>query len=112
MKQGDVVWVDFGEAAGSEAAFRRPAVVIQNDRFNESRLRTVIVCPITSNLARRFPGHVALEAGESGLTRPSLVEPWLVEAVDRTSIGEKLGELRPRRLADVLSGLALYIEPG
>ena len=110
MKQGDVVWVDFGEPVGSEAAYRRPAVIIQNDRFNDSRLATVIVCPVTSSLRRKYPGCVELGEGEGGLPKPSIVEPWLVTAIARADLGEPIGELPEHRIVEVLRGLNLYVE--
>jgi mRNA interferase MazF len=33
-RRGQVCWVDFGEPRGSAAAKRRPAVIVQSDRYN------------------------------------------------------------------------------
>nr|WP_250123790.1 type II toxin-antitoxin system PemK/MazF family toxin [Chroococcidiopsis sp. CCMEE 29] len=52
IRQGDVYWIDLAEPIGSEPAYVRPYVVIQNDVLNNSRIRTVIVCALTSNLRR------------------------------------------------------------
>lgn len=58
-KQGDVVYLDFNPIKGHEQSGFRPAVVINNNIFNENT-KMVIVCPITSN-DKEFPTHYKLE---------------------------------------------------
>ena len=59
IHQGEVYWIDLGEPSGAEPGYRHPGVVIQNDVFNQSRIGTVVVCMLTSNLKRaRAPGNV------------------------------------------------------
>ena len=41
MIRGEIWLVDFGLSVGSEAGYRRPAVVVQNDDFNESNISLV-----------------------------------------------------------------------
>ena len=66
-------------------------VVIQNDAFNASPIRTVLVCALTSNLARaNAPGNVRLRKGEGGLPRPGMAAEMkgrgdYVTATDRRS---------------------------
>lgn len=36
MIRGDIWWVDFGEPLGSEPGWRRPAVIVQDNDFNNS----------------------------------------------------------------------------
>ncbi len=68
IRQGDIYWVDLEEPSGSEPGYRHPHVVLQNNVFNQSRIRTVIVCPLTTNLKRAdAPGNVLLDEGEGGL---------------------------------------------
>ncbi|MDO8673685.1 MAG: type II toxin-antitoxin system PemK/MazF family toxin, partial [Dehalococcoidia bacterium] len=52
IDQGDIYWIDLEEPLGSEPGYRHPHVVIQNNAFNRSRINTVVVCPLTSNLKR------------------------------------------------------------
>ena len=60
IKQGDIYWIDFGIPKGSEPGYRHPHVVIQNNIFNISRINTVVVCAITSNLKlANAPGQCA-----------------------------------------------------
>jgi mRNA interferase MazF len=50
MMRGELWWADFGIPFGSEAGFRRPVLIVQDDTFNESRIRTIVVLPLTTNL--------------------------------------------------------------
>ena len=60
INQGDIFWVDFKAPDGSEPGYRHPHVVIQNNLFNRSRINTVVVCTLTSNLKRaNSPGNVS-----------------------------------------------------
>ena len=50
IRQGDLFWIAFSDRRGSEPWGRRPALILQHDRFNTSHLNTVVVVAITSNL--------------------------------------------------------------
>jgi mRNA interferase MazF len=53
MMRGEIWWIDFGDPVGSEPGYKRPALVIQNNRLNNARLATTIVLPITSISVQR-----------------------------------------------------------
>jgi mRNA interferase MazF len=109
MRQGEVVWLRFG-GEGSEPSGRRPALVIQDDRFNLSALNTTIVAAVTSNLRlAAMPGNVRLRKGEANLPRASVVNVTQVRTVDRTRLGKRLGALSPARMREVLRGLELVL---
>jgi mRNA interferase MazF len=36
--QGEIYWIDLGEPQGSEPAYLRPFVVVQNDALNQSQI--------------------------------------------------------------------------
>ena len=111
IRQGEVWWVVFGEPRGSEPAGRRPAVIIQNDRFNRTALNTVAVLGITSNLRlATMPGNVQLHLGEANLTKPSVVNVTQIHAVDRAYLVERLGSLSHARMREVWSGLQRLLE--
>ncbi len=110
--QGDVFWVQLGRPSGSGPGYRHPCVVIQNNVFNRSRIGTVAVCAITSNLARgEAPGNVRLRKGEAKLPKRSVVNVSQILTVDKSDLVEKLGTLSRRRLAEVLGGVWLVLEP-
>lgn len=94
IRRGEVCWVDFGEPEGSAPAKRRPAVIVQSDSYNSSRIATVVVLPITSNTAlARHPGNVFVPALASGLLKDSVVnvsQPMTVERSDLNDTGVEL----------------------
>jgi mRNA interferase MazF len=112
IDQGDVYWIDLGEPSGSEPGYRHPHVVIQNNVFNRSRINTVVVCMLTSNLRRaKAPGNVLLDEGEGNLTKQSVVNVSQIFTVDKEDLDEKIGRLSRRRVREILAGVLLVIEP-
>lgn len=112
IRQGDVYWVDLGKPSGSAPGYLHPHVVVQNNLFNCSRIQTVVVCAITSNLKRaKAPGNVTLEVGEANLPKRSVVNVSQVFTVDRDDLIEKLGSLTPERIRAILDGLSVLLEP-
>ena len=112
IKQGDIYWIDLGEPSGSEPGYRHPHVVIQNNIFNRSRINTVVVCALTSNLKRAgSPGNILLEKGEANLPKQSVVNVSQIFTVDKRDLGEKIGALSGRRIGQILDGIHLLIEP-
>ncbi len=112
ISQGELHWIHLGVPKGSEPAYRRPCVVVQNDAFNASRIPTVVVASVTSNLrlAQAF-GNVALRKGEAGLSRKSVVNVSQIVTVDRSMLDGRIGKLRHRRLGQVLQGIYGLLHP-
>jgi mRNA interferase MazF len=108
IRQGEVYWLHFGAPEGSEPAGRRPALVVQHDRFNRSAISTTVVAAVTSNLRLvAMPGNVRLRRGEAGLLVPSVVNISQVRTIDRSRLSDRVGSLGPARLLEVLRGIAL-----
>ena len=111
IRQGEVYWVSFWGTRGSEPWGRRPALILQHDRFNQSRLNTVVVVAITSNLRyATLPGNVRLRRGEGNLPRPCVVNVTQVQTIDRAYLQEKIGTLPHRLLRRVWQGVQLVLE--
>jgi mRNA interferase MazF len=106
IHRGDIFWVVPEEERGSVPAIPHPYVVIQDDVFNRSRIHTVVVCALTSNLKRAGePGNVLLEVGEGNLPRQSVLVVSQVSSVEKTQLGEYIGTLSGERVEQVLAGL-------
>lgn len=112
INQGDVFWIDLFELSGSEPAYRYPHVVVQNNVFNRSRLQTVVVCALTSNLKRgKAPGNVLLAKGEANLPKQSIVNVSQVFTVDKRDLIEKIGSLPRKRVEQIVEGMYLLVTP-
>ena len=73
IEHGDIVWADFGQPRGSEPAKVRPVVVLQENWLLATEINTVLVVPLTSNVAQEaFPGNVLVPAEASGLDKDSV----------------------------------------
>ncbi len=112
INQGDIYWVNLDEPSGSEPGYKHPHVVVQNNLFNRSQIRTVIVVALTSNLKRaNAPGNILLEKGEANLPKPSVVNVSQVFTVDKSQLDEHIGTLSSKRVREILGGIKLVIEP-
>lgn len=104
--QGEIYWVAPEEDRGAIPPIAHPYVVVQDDLFNASRIHTVIVCGISSNLKRVMePGTVLLDQGEGGLHRPSVVLASQVSCIDKAKLGARIGKLDPGRVEQILAAL-------
>ncbi len=111
IRKGSVYWVDFSPPKGSEPMGRRPGLVVQNDILNDSKLNTVIVAAITSNLKfGELPGNVILRQGEANLPKRSVVNMTQIKTVDKASLREMIGSLKKDRLAEVYEGMKLVMD--
>ncbi len=112
IHQGDIYWVDLDEPSRSEPGYKHPHVVIQNNLFNRSQIRTVVVLPLTSNLRRAdAPGNILLKKGEANLLKQSVVNVSQVFSVDKSQLDEYIGTVSSARVREILNGVRLVIDP-
>jgi mRNA interferase MazF len=102
VNQGDIYWLTLEEPEG----YPHPHVVVQEDVINHSRIQTVVVCALTTNLKRiNIPGNVLLEVGEANLSRQSIVVVSQVSTVERAQLGDYIGSLTKARMDQILAGM-------
>jgi len=112
INQGDIYWIELDEPEGSGPGYKHPHVVVQNNLFNRSKIKTVLVCPLTSNLKRASaPGNVLLDNKESNLPKESVVNVSQVFTVDKSQLDEYVGTLSLKRMAEILNGIKLVLDP-
>jgi len=106
VKRGEVWWAALPEPAGSGPGLRRPVLILQSNPFNDSRISTVIVAVITSNLAlAEAPGNVRLVRSDSGLSKASVVNVSQVLTLDRTLLSSRVKTLPGNAMQQVSEGL-------
>jgi mRNA interferase MazF len=83
----------------------RPAVIIQNDMLNRSKINTTVVVLLTSNLKlARVPGNVRLTEGTANLPKASVVVVSQIATVDKSRLLEKIGTIGREKLAEIVEG--------
>lgn len=104
--RGDLYWIAPAEPGAEAPGYSHPHLVVQDDVFNHSRISTVVVCALTSNLERATePGNVLLESGEGGLPRQSVIVVSQISSVEKSCLGERIGRLSSERVEQALAGL-------
>ncbi|HWX54652.1 MAG TPA: type II toxin-antitoxin system PemK/MazF family toxin [Verrucomicrobiae bacterium] len=110
MTRGEIWWADLPDPRGSEPGFRRPVLIIQANSFNRSRIQTVVVAVITSNLGLAdAPGNLLLPAQVTKLPRDSVVNVSQLLTLDRSFISEHVGTLPGSLQTEVDAGLRLVL---
>jgi mRNA interferase MazF len=88
MKRYEIRWTTLDPTLGAEMAKTRPAVIVSLDVLNE-RLRTVTVCPLTTQLRPSWRSRVQVRCGG----RPAEVAVDQIRAVSKIRLGDKIGSL-------------------
>lgn len=110
LRRGDLWWVDFGVPRGSAPALRRPAIILQCSDFNASRIATVVVVAVSSNvILAGAPGNVLLPAGCAGLPQRSTANVSQIATLDKGALTERIGALPADKLAQVELGVRLVL---
>lgn len=110
MRRGEVWWAALPAPRGSGPGFRRPVLIVQSNPFNDSRIATVIVAIVTSNLAlAEAPGNVHISKSDSGLSKVSVVNVSQVLTLDRKLLTKRVRPLSGDALRRVDEGLRLVM---
>jgi mRNA interferase MazF len=86
-------------------------LIVSADSFNLSRIGTVIVVAISSNVdLAAAPGNVAVPAGRSGLPKDSVVNVSQIVTLDKRQLAERVGALDHDTLGQIEAGLRLVLD--
>jgi len=110
MTRGELWWADFGLPFGSEPGYKRPVFIVQSDYFNNSKINTVIVIPLTTNLLlAEAPGNILITGDESKLKKDSVMVISQIEAIDRIRLIEKIAAVDGEIIKKVEDGIMLIL---
>lgn len=110
VSRGQLWWAELPDPAGSEQGFQRPVLIIQTDSFNVSRINTVIVMAITSNIRlAKAPGNVRLSKAKSGLTKESVANVSQISTIDQEFLTEEIGVLDKLTMQQIDEGIKLVL---
>jgi len=112
FKKGEIWWADLDEPRGSEPGYKRPVVIVQSDDFNKSRIRTIVVAVITSNLRLAdAPGNIKLGATKNiSLGKESVINISQLITLDKSYLTEKTGKLSVDQRHELNDGLKLVLD--
>jgi mRNA interferase MazF len=109
-RRGEIYWADLKEPIGSRPAYRRPVLVIQDNAFNTSKLATIIILTLTTNLQRaQAKGNVFIATSESGLPQDSVANVTQLYTIDKLELSERVGQLPEWMMELVDNGLKLVL---
>ena len=111
IHRGELWWAELDTPFGSEPGFRRPVIVMQSDAFNRSRIQTVVVVPLTSNLRLLdAPGNVLIPAATTLLDKDSVANVSQITTLDRRRLVQRIGRIAADRLRDIEAGVRLVLD--
>lgn len=110
VSRGQIYWAELPEPIASEPGFKRPVVVVQADTFNKSRINTVVVITITSNLRLlEAPGNVRLTKSKSGLSKESVANVSQIITLDKSFLAQQIGKLDKITMQQIDDGIRLVL---
>lgn len=104
MKRGEVWWVEFDPAVGSEVRKTRPAVLVSNDAANRNLSRVVVV-PLTSSTGRQYPGEALVSVG--GQSSKAMADQ--IMAADKARLKSPLGQLSKADMQAVEDAIRVHL---
>lgn len=104
MKRGEIWWVEFDPAVGSEIRKTRPAVILSNDAANRNLARLVVV-PLTSNTAQVYPGEALVSI--AGVQSKAMADQ--IMAADKKRLKSRLGVLSAADMRAVEDAVVLHL---
>ena len=110
IRRGDIWWASLPDPTGSGPGYRRPVLVVQADEFNESRIQTVVVAALTSNLRlAAAPGNVLCSRRNSGLRKDSVVNVSQLLTLDKSFLSARIKALPASVMRSVEAGIRLVL---
>lgn len=110
IRRGELWWASLPEPSGSEPGLRRPVLVLQDNGFNESRIATVVVAVVTSNLRlAEAPGNRRLSRRESKLPRESVVNVSQILTINKVRLTARIAALPASAMQAVEQGVRLVL---
>ena len=108
IERGDICWVDWEPARGSEQKGKRPALVIQNNTGNKFGA-TTIVAACSTKYTQPYPFQVQSKTQESGLPDDCIVDLAQLITVDKSRLIKKCGKLSTAKMAEINKAIAVSL---
>jgi mRNA interferase MazF len=110
IERGEVWWADLGEPRGSEPGYIRPVLVVSDDRYNASQLKTVTIVVMSTNTRlAALPGNVSVPSSISALPHDSVANVTQIATIDREALTERVSHLPDWVLEQIGDGMRLAL---
>lgn len=111
VNRGEIWWVDLPEPSASEPGYARPVLVLQANSFNHSRIPTVIVLALSSNMKlSEAPGNVALTTRQTGLPKESVANVSQILTLDKVFLRDKVADVSAKTMRLIDDGIRLVLD--
>ena len=110
LTPGDIVELDLGTPAGSEAGLRQPAIVVTASRILRGGPNVIQVVPLTRTIRQNSTEVVIDPDDDNRLVAPSSAQCQHVRSVATTRIHQRTGNVGPAVLGEVRETLAVLLD--
>ena len=100
VTRGDIWLIYLDPTKGKEQAGNRPALVVSDDRLNQSAAGLVIIVPLTSK-NKGIDSHIPLDPEQDDIKAPSYVVCEQIRAISKERLKKKWGAVSAVKMAQV-----------
>ena len=104
MKRGELWWVDFEPALGSEVRKTRPAVIVSNDASNGAMSRVQVI-PVTSNTSKLYVFESRIEV--KGAQGKAMADQ--IMTADKQRLKKRIGKVSPSEMLGIERAIKIQL---
>jgi mRNA interferase MazF len=106
VERGEIYWLDWNPARGSEQAGRRPVLVVQTDVANLKANYPLTIVVAVSTKGRPVPLHIVLEPSpENGLPATSYAKCEQLLTVSKARLVQRVGKVDVKTMTQIDAAL-------
>jgi mRNA interferase MazF len=104
MKRGEVWWVDFEPAVGSEVKKTRPAIIVSNDASNGAMSRVQVI-PVTSNTSKLYVFESRIDV--KGAQGKAMADQ--IMTADKQRLKKRIGKVSPSEILGIERAIKIQL---